>query len=969
MKTRPHLLMVGICCYTASCLASLSPPKDSLEASDYLDRGYSHEMLDSAILYLQSGLEFYEEKRERVMWVKAVGRLGARFYYAGKITKAHQLLASSLAKTWWPADPLTAKLLMYQGYYHLHSGDYLEAKNRYEKIRQIYRHHEVEWKIAYNAFRSLAHIYTRLGAYQEARELLEVSIPILLDANKYDFAADVYSDLGVVVRYLEGPKAALRVYGEGLQTPEISTKSQSLLLANQAEAFKEVGDLAAAEHNTFQALSLINGMGLHEYEIGCHAVLGNVFTRKEQYQIANTHLDEALSISLKYYGTRFRREVGKLQLAKARIFLEQGQLDSCLTWAQHAIQSVVPNYSPQSLTDIPDVDELYPENTLMESLDLIAVVGRKQFEATADLKLLEKIRATTVLSLEVAELLRSTYSLEGSHLKLQADSHQQFERALWATWKLYESTTSPQYLGYAFDLIEKSRAVRLKSQLKDLHARTHAGIPEALLAAEQKFALEKGYLVKKTYELRQEIAKVGEDERDELLHELAEMQRRTASLRHQSDSIISLLETGFPKYHELKYAVQPLTWQEVQDQLAQRGENMLLYFWGEEHLFCLSTTDAGGQLTVIPNADSLKGQLAQFSHQLRMPSATNGKAERAAFSNFVQGAYGWYTQLKLEEILKHTTRERLVVIPDGGLAYLPFEVLLTSQVQPPHTVDYSPLPYLMKNHRVYYEYAAGFLVQQPDPPAAKHRFLAFAPSYTTSKETTALSVLDADLFANQFSPLAGSMERSQQLADLMQGSSLPGNHATEAQLKASIEEFQMLHFAMHGFINENAPLYSGLVCQPETTSFPDDGILYAYELYQMNLSAELAVLAACNTGNGQMAQGEGVMSLARAFRYAGCPSVVATLWPVQNASSGQIMQHFYEGISNGLAKDQALQAAQEAFLAENPYAPPYEWAGMVLTGNPEAIGKEKYPLEIAFWILALMGGCLGAFVALRRRNA
>ncbi len=107
----------------------------------------------------------------------------------------------------------------------------------------------------------------------------------------------------------------------------------------------------------------------------------------------------------------------------------------------------------------------------------------------------------------------------------------------------------------------------------------------------------------------------------------------------------------------------------------------------------------------------------------------------------------------------------------------------------------------------------------------------------------------------------------------------------------------------------------------------------------MQLKANLAVLSACNTGSGKLSRGEGIMSLARGFMYAGCPSVITSLWSVDDKSTAVIMKHFYEGLSKGLSKDDALRASKLSYLknADEIKSNPFYWAGFVLIGNPDAI--------------------------------
>ena len=119
----------------------------------------------------------------------------------------------------------------------------------------------------------------------------------------------------------------------------------------------------------------------------------------------------------------------------------------------------------------------------------------------------------------------------------------------------------------------------------------------------------------------------------------------------------------------------------------------------------------------------------------------------------------------------------------------------------------------------------------------------------------------------------------------------------------------------------------------------NDGFLHAYEIYNLPLQARLAVLSACETGVGELVKGEGVMSLARAFHYAGCPSVVTSLWKVDDEATAQLMQYFYENLANGKTKSTALREAKLSYLKNAPESKkhPLYWAGFVLIGDDSEI--------------------------------
>ena len=164
------------------------------------------------------------------------------------------------------------------------------------------------------------------------------------------------------------------------------------------------------------------------------------------------------------------------------------------------------------------------------------------------------------------------------------------------------------------------------------------------------------------------------------------------------------------------------------------------------------------------------------------------------------------------------------------------------------------------------------------------------------------------------------------------------DQASEEKFKTLASQANIIHLATHAVIDDETPLYSKfLFSHPNKTA--DDGLLHTYEIYNTDLNANLAVLSACNTGTGKLVNGEGIMSLARSFMYAGCPNVVVSLWQIDDKSTASIMNNFYKEIKRGADKDAALRNAKLEYLknADEVKSNPFYWAGFVLIGNSDPV--------------------------------
>jgi CHAT domain-containing protein len=188
------------------------------------------------------------------------------------------------------------------------------------------------------------------------------------------------------------------------------------------------------------------------------------------------------------------------------------------------------------------------------------------------------------------------------------------------------------------------------------------------------------------------------------------------------------------------------------------------------------------------------------------------------------------------------------------------------------------------------------------------------------------------------------------------------NDANELQFKQQVKQnvYSVIHLAMHGLVDEAQPDYSGLLFTYSYDKEQDD-MLHAYELNLLSLKTDLVVLSACKTGFGRYDRGEGVVSIGRGFMYAGAPSLLLTLWPLNDAASVSMIAAFYKALNEGMPKDIALQQTKLAYLREASglSAHPFFWAPFIQLGNAEPIiirsYWQHYRWMLVVVVLLLMG--------------
>jgi CHAT domain-containing protein len=165
-----------------------------------------------------------------------------------------------------------------------------------------------------------------------------------------------------------------------------------------------------------------------------------------------------------------------------------------------------------------------------------------------------------------------------------------------------------------------------------------------------------------------------------------------------------------------------------------------------------------------------------------------------------------------------------------------------------------------------------------------------------------------------------------------------GREAGEKTFKALAPQYATIHLATHGVLDNRDPLNSYLLLTKTEDETENDGLLHAREIIDLNLDADLAVLSACETGNGRISPGEGVIGMSWAFLVAGARSVVVTQWRVNSASTARLMENFYQAMArqrdlNGRSKSQAIREASLRLLKDRRYSHPFYWAGFVLVNG------------------------------------
>jgi CHAT domain-containing protein/tetratricopeptide (TPR) repeat protein len=414
------------------------------------------------------------------------------------------------------------------------------------------------------------------------------------------------------------------------------------------------------------------------------------------------------------------------------------------------------------------------------------------------------------------------------------------------------------------------------------------------------------------------------------------------------EELVRRVRRESPAYAALAYP-RPLSSGDISSALAA-DEALVEFLITAKRGFAWVVRRDGIRTWQVPGHDELQSQM-------RLLQALLPANDLAAIEALGQR---FYRQLLAPAESSLRGARRLIVVPDGPLQRLPLALLRVGDA------------WLIER------YALALA-----PSATILAYLRATPRTRASEPLLALAAPDLGpagtgrAFATRgiaARPLTHAVEEAQaarRLAGARGEDILVGGAATERALHAAnVGRYRILHVAAHAVIDEIAPRRSAVLLAPDKE---EDGLLQVNEIANLSLNADLVVLAACQSQVGRVVRGEGLLSLSRAFMHGGARAVVATLWPVDDRATSQVMQWFYRGLRDGRTPDEALRAAQiRALRSGGPIAAPATWAPFLISGETSAPILDPAP-TISAWILgALVATALsGTAVAIlfRRRRA
>jgi CHAT domain-containing protein len=794
--------------------------------------------------------------------------------------------------------------------------------------------------------RYVAKIYARMGGVLirktengSAIEYFERALQIFLKSNiKNDpDVAEQYNGIGRSYGFLLDNEEALRYLNLALDMYRSGLGENN---EKVADCYNNIGLTHSYMRNYSNALDCFNRSlsiyetlyhGQHPFMLMFYRNIGDVYHAQGRHNRALESYLKAASIGEKLLN-KVHPAVASCYGDVLALYITMGDYQKALEYVQKSFNANGIQNQSKDLQKNSSLKGFMDLELLTRTMQNKGLILHAIYTETKNIETLHYALDTYRLCDSLLSVVRKSYRSRADKINFGNRFESLFQNALSGYWDLYKITHNRKYMDSAFYYAERSRAAILSDALAEVNARTMGDIPKELIEIEKNLREEQG-----KYNSIVQITKNKGNEGSDAIDKLFRINRRY-------DSLLRVFEKRYPKFYQIKYNDKLASAEDIQNSLDSET-GWIQYFINGNIAFAFTFTNENFSCTKLENVDSL-GMLVKNFRTVLNP--LNNKAESLEqFRKYIRIGRELYQKVMDRPLATLSGKKKLIIIPDGELGYIPFDVLLTT-AEDTSRVDYKGLSYLLNTYSIRYGYSATMLMNnRPNTSSTNKKFIAFAPVYNNAVEIPS-KIADSQV-RSKLTELSWNQQEVNDIAQYMGGTTFVGDQALERTFKSEADQYGVIHLAMHALVDDRKPMFSKLVFTVSSDSL-EDGFLNAYELYSMNIPAQMVVLSACETGYGKLEKGEGIMSLGHAFTYAGCPSVVMSHWMADDKATAQLMELFYQRINQGMAKDEALQKAKLDFIegADDIRQNPAFWAGFVVLGDAQPIVMKSFIEQ--YWI-------------------
>ncbi|MFZ6664983.1 CHAT domain-containing protein [Peijinzhouia sedimentorum] len=751
---------------------------------------------------------------------------------------------------------------------------------------------EVTPNLLANTYMLLGNIHFGREAYLESTQDYEKAVQISLEnVIAQNNLGDYYNSLGAAYRMLDSTNIAKEYYFKAAERLSEQFGSNSLRLSyvydNLGLIYKDQQAWDSSFYYYNKSLDIRNlNPGQNKSEIAqSYRFVGDVYKSKTEFSEALLNYQQSINILL---GENLN---ALFKVSEEKLFEDQDLLKGLTAKA-----TVLKNLA--SFSEIQDEKITFLKLALNEFDNADIIINKN----------------------------RQSSDREGTKLFLSEYFRDSYENAIDCSFLLYELEGNIIFLEKANEFMAKSKGLLLLENLSGAEAINALGLPDSILSRENFLKAEIATITKNI----NSIKRSGVQSDTILIRLNQDLLNKT----REQDIFKQELAQVFPNYFEFKYRYDYPALSDLQNWAKESKSTVVEYFYGSNYVFGLGVNKDSLKLFKILKDSTLESNLSKYNNSLKF--GFNFSTQQIDYQDFKSSGYFLYQKLLNPIIRNSDSIQNLIIIPDGYLSTIPFDAFLFEELNS-EKVDYKSLPYIHNEYLISYHFNSSMGInssKEINRRTAKN-LVAFSFSSEDVKDLSAEQILTT----NQ---IGGSSKEINAISSLVENVDLfSGLNATEANFVENAPNYDIIHLAIHGEADLDNAMDSKLM-------FPaggegQDGSLYPFELYNLSLKAKLVVLSACESGIGKMFSGEGIFSMARAFAFAGSPSIVMSLWKVNDNATASLMESFYTALSNSENVDNALRIAKSNYLkdADELNAHPSNWAALVPIGNMNGFDWEN----------------------------
>ena len=813
---------------------------------------------------------------------------------------------------------------------------YDETNNPRESYRlnieaqEIARKLNIKRELEYSSY-NIGRYYSNASVYSLALENFENSLKIATELNASDRAlssmalGNTYSDLGQYDKALSYITPALEIY-----RAQKDKQDTAIALLNLGVIYRRRGFLTSdrADWNRAlayyqEALGLLRSLNDASNEIVILNNIGSVYSDLADYSEAMRYFQEGLDRARK---TNYAEKTGMLLNNIGIVQATLGNYEESTKYYQQAIDLALETHGGKILWE-----------AYLERANAYKSQG-KFAEAAEDYQ-----RSITVI-----EDIRSKINMEDLKASFLGTEKriEPYQQLIDLFIKMSRTSPEKGYEGQAFNYLERAKARAFLDSLEVADIDISQRVDFKLRNREKEIAGELSRLYSALT-----LPDLPEKSKRELL-------KQTQALETEYESLKQEIRLTSPAYADLHYP-EIITLAETQKELLDSKTAVWAYSVGKNSSYVFVLTRKHLKIAALPPRDRIQAQITAYLRVITDKDNRDFKVGRELGRALMPVA--------MEQGISN-----IIIVPDDWLNFLPFETLPTGE---------GVRSWLIQKFRISYAPSISsyreLLRRQKARTGKTSLDLLAVGNPLPGPQGVSLPTLEPSLSGRQ-TPAGSGQEVSglkfsgleiRTIAALFKKDKThvaTGILATEKELKAlPLDQFKILHFATHAYIDDKNPARSYLLLSPDKGA-EEDGFLQTREIFNLRINADLVTLSACQTGLGQLIRGEGIEGLSRAFTYAGASGVLMSLWSIDDQASSQLMMRFYIHLKSSDSITEALQKTKVELIKSGSLSHPYYWGGFILSGKADSRifpSSGSWVLLLAA-VLAVLG--LGGAIVIRR---